>query len=153
VEVENWTGLQLLQRIERAARPGPWDGVVPPAPEELPLPIGPLLPASPVESPPAPSTSVPRPLTAPAGGPRITLPDGGRSGPSVATVPPLPAPPATVSLPGVNVTVPPVITVVTTTPPTTRPPATTSTTRPPATTTTTACKPAGKSGKCPGGSG
>ena len=155
VEVENWTGLQLLERINRAARPGPWDGVVPPAPEELALPVGPLLPVPEVVAP-APATTVPRAIATPAtGGKRapagIVIP-----GPVVVTVPPaLPAvsiPPAILG--PVDVTVPPVIApppVVTTTPPTTRPPAPT-TTRPPTTTTppTTACKPAGKSGKCAG---
>ena len=155
VEVENWTGLQLLQRIDRAARPGPWDGVVAPAPEELALPVGPLLPApAPETSPPAPTTTVPRAGAAPAAETR-------RSGAGVVspllsnvTVPAVSVPPVNVTLPPVTLTVPPLtvppLPVVTTTPPTTKPPVTTTTTRP-RTTTTTACKPAGKSGKCAGG--
>lgn len=151
VEVENWSGLQLLQRIDRAARPGPWDGVVAPAPEQLALPVGPLLP-TPAAGAPSTSTTLPR-----AGATTATT----RRAPASAvnpvlsnvTVPPVAVPPVAVTLPAVNVTVPPVtvppLPIVTTTPPTTRPPATTTTTRP-ATTTTTACKPAGKSGKCAG---
>lgn len=153
VEVENWTGLQLLQRINRAARPGPWDGVVSPAPEELALPVAPLLPV--------PESSVPATATTPQGGPAPPAAPARRApagavGPvlSNVTVPPVSLPPVNVTLPPLNITLPPVtvppLPVVTTTPPTTKPPATTTTTRP-ATTTTTACKPAGKSGKCAGG--
>ncbi|MDP1806304.1 MAG: polysaccharide deacetylase family protein, partial [Acidimicrobiales bacterium] len=65
VEVENWSGLQLLQRIDRAARPGPWDGVVTPAPEELALPVGPLLPA-PQEDAPSSATTQPGAAATPA---------------------------------------------------------------------------------------
>ncbi|HET7721423.1 MAG TPA: polysaccharide deacetylase family protein [Acidimicrobiales bacterium] len=149
VEVENWTGLQLLQRIDRAARPGPWDGVVSPAPEELALPVGPLLPA-PAASPPAPPTTRPGGATTPT--PRVPA---GAVSPvlSNVTLPSVSIPPVNVTLPPVNLTVPPLtvppLPVVTTTPPTTKPPATTTTTRP-RTTTTTACKPARKSGKCAG---
>ncbi len=151
VEVENWSGLQLLQRIDRAARPGPWDGVVPPAPEELALPVGPLLPAPAASAPADQHDRAPRRGDRRAGGRRPA-----RQTPvlSNVTVPPASVPPVNVTLPPVNVTVPPVtvprLPVVTTTPPTTKPPATTTTTRP-ATTTTTACKPAGKSGNCAGG--
>ncbi|HUR23804.1 MAG TPA: polysaccharide deacetylase family protein [Acidimicrobiales bacterium] len=145
VEVENWTGLQLLQRIDRAARPGPWDGVVPPDPAELALPIGPLLPAPEVGAPPT-ATTLPRTAATPRPAPAGAV----NSAPSNVTVPPVSLPPANVSLPPVNVTVPPVtvppLPVVTSTPPTTRPAPTTTTTR--ATTTTTACKPLGKSGRC-----
>ena len=152
VEVENWTGLQLLQRIQRAARPGPWDGVVSPAPEELALPVAPLLPV--------PETNVPSTATTPRDGaaapeaPARRAPAGaGIPVLSNVTVPPVLVPPVNLTLPPVNLTVPPVtvppLPVVTTTPPTTKPPATTTTTRP-ATTTTTACKPLGKSGRCAG---
>jgi peptidoglycan/xylan/chitin deacetylase (PgdA/CDA1 family) len=152
VEVDNWTGLQLLQRINRAARPGPWNGVVPPSPEELALPIGPLLPA-PVTT--APSTAATRPPSAgaPAATNRRAPANSANPVLSNVTVPPVPVPPANITPPAVVVTVPPVtvppLPVVTTTPPTTKPQATTTTTRP-ATTTTTACKPLGKSGKCAG---
>jgi peptidoglycan/xylan/chitin deacetylase (PgdA/CDA1 family) len=155
VEVENWTGLQLLERINRASRPGPWDGVVPPTPEELALPVGPLLPA-PAADPgvPVTTTSVPRAAVSPAAGRRGAPANPQDSVLTNVTVPPVVLPPVDLTLPPVNVTVPPVTTpplpVVTTTSPTTKPPATTSTTRP-RTTTTTACKPAGKSGKCAGG--
>ena len=150
VEVENWSGLQLLQRISRASRPGPWDGVVPPAPEELALPVGPLLPA-PAVIPAPTSTTVPRAAAAPAAG-RDRTPNQVLSN---VTVPPVSVtlPPVTVTLPPVSVTLPPVtvppLPVVTTTPPTTKPPVTT-TTRPPSPPTTT-CKQVGKSGKCAGG--
>lgn len=150
VEVQNWTGMQLLQRIDRAARPGPWDGVVPPAPEELVLPVGPLLPA-PQAASPAPNTTVPRAtLTPAAAAPRSA---GSAPAPGVmVTVPAVTIPAVAVTLPPVNVTVPPVTVPplpVTTTPPTTKPPVTT-TTRPPSP-PTTQCKPAGKSGNCAGG--
>jgi peptidoglycan/xylan/chitin deacetylase (PgdA/CDA1 family) len=153
VEVENWSGIQLLQRIDRAARPGPWDGVVPPAPEELALPVGPLLPA-PEASPPATTPAVPGAATTPAPAARRAPARTGGPVLSNVTVPQVSLPPASITPPPVDVTVPPVtvppLPVVTTTPPTTRPPATTTTIRP-ATTTTTACKQAGKSGKCAGG--
>lgn len=150
VEVGNWSGLQLLQRIERAARPGPWAGVVPPAPEELALPVGPLLPAPAASAPP---TSTTRPRSAATPTTRGGAAGAGNQLLSNVTVPPATVPPVNVTLPPVSVTVAPVtvppLPVVTTTPPTTRPPATTTTTRP-ATTTTTACKPLGKSGRCAG---
>ena len=152
VEVENWSGIQLLQRIDRAARPGPWDGVVPPAPEELALPVGPLLPA-PEASPPATTPAVPGAATTPAPAARRAPARTGGPVLSNLTVPQVSLPPASITPPPVNVTVPPVTVPplpVVTTPPTTRPPATTTTVRP-ATTTTTACKQAGKSGKCAGG--
>ena len=154
VEVENWTGLQLLQRIDRAARPGPWDGVVSPAPEELALPVGPLLPA-PETSAPSTATTLPPAGASPAAAPRRAPASAGNSRLSSVTVPPVSLPPVNITLPPVNLTVPPVtvppLPVVTTTPPTTKPPPATTTTTRPATTTTTACKPAGKSGKCAGG--
>jgi peptidoglycan/xylan/chitin deacetylase (PgdA/CDA1 family) len=149
VEVANWSGLQLLQRIDRAARPGPWDGVVPPDPAELALPVGPLLPAPEVVAP-STATTLPRTAATSRRAPAIPV----HSVLSNVTVPPVSVPPVNVTLPPVNVTVLPVtvppLPVVTTTPPTTKPPTTTTTTRRPATTTTTACKPAGKSGKCAG---
>jgi peptidoglycan/xylan/chitin deacetylase (PgdA/CDA1 family) len=153
VEVQNWSGLQLLQRIDRAARPGPWAGVVPPAPEELALPVGPLLPApATTASAPSTSTTVPRSATTPTT--RGTAAGAGNQLLWNVTVPPATVPPVNITQPPVNVTVPPVTVtpppVVTTTPPTTRPPAATTTTRPAPTTTTTACKPLGKSGKCAG---
>jgi peptidoglycan/xylan/chitin deacetylase (PgdA/CDA1 family) len=151
VEVENWSGLQLLQRIDRAARPGPWDGVVSPAPEELALPVAPLLPV-PGTSVPSTATTLPRTSAVPTT--RGTTADVVNQVLSNVTVPPVTVPPVNLTLAPVNITVPPVtvppLPVVTTTPPTTQPPATTTTTRP-ATTTTTACKPLGKSGKCAGG--
>ena len=153
VEVENWTGLQLLQRIDRASRPGPWDGVVPPATEELALPVGPLLPAPPPVDPEPTNTTVPRAAAAPGVGRGRTPAGTTNQVLSNVTVPPVSVPPVNVTLPPVNVTLPPVtvppLPVVTTTPPTTKPP-TTTTTRPPSP-PTTKCKPAGKSGKCAGG--
>jgi peptidoglycan/xylan/chitin deacetylase (PgdA/CDA1 family) len=150
VEVQNWSGLQLLQRIDRAARPGPWAGVVPPAPEELALPVGPLLPA-PAAGVPSTSTTVPRSAATPTT--RATAAGAVNQLLSNVTVPPVTLPAVNVTLPPVNVTLPPVtvppLPIVSTTTPTTRPPATTTTTRP-ATTTTTACKELGKSGKCAG---
>jgi peptidoglycan/xylan/chitin deacetylase (PgdA/CDA1 family) len=154
VEVENWSGLQLLQRIDRAARPGPWDGVVAPSPEELALPVGPLLPAVPEAGAPSTSTTLPRTAATPTATSRRAPTPAANSVLANVTVPPVSVPPVNVTLPSVNVTIPPVtvppLPVVTTTPPTTKPPATTTTTRRP-TTTTTACKPLGKSGKCAGG--
>lgn len=151
VEVQNWSGLQLLQRIDRAARPGPWDGVVAPAPEELALPVGPLLPAPQANAPPT-SSPLPRAAATPAAGSGRAPASPLNAVLSNVTVPPVSIPPVAVTVPPLNVTVPPVtvppLPVVTTAPPTTtRPPATTTTTRAP-TTTTTACKPLGKSGKC-----
>lgn len=149
VEVENWSGLQLLQRIDRAARPGPWDGAVPPAPEELALPVGPLLPA-PQASAPSTSTTVPRAAATPAAPTRRAPANAANPALSAVTVPPVSPPPVNATVPPVNVTVPPVTVpppVVTTAPPTTKPP--TTTTRPPSP-PTTQCKPAGKSGKCAG---
>ena len=153
VEVENWTGLQLLQRIDRAARPGPWDGVVPPAPQELVLPVGPLLPA-PAASAPSTSTTRPGASATPAAPTRPAPASAANPVLSNVTVPPVSVPPVNPTPPPVNVTVPPVTVpppppVVTTRPPTTKPPATT-TTRPPSP-PTTKCKPAGNSGKCAGG--
>ena len=142
VEVQNWSGLELLQRIDRAGRPeGVTDTSV--TPEELALPVaGETPPPDPANDLSSTGTTV-----AGAGG-------GGRTatGPRLPTVsvpslniPAASVPPATVAVPPVAVTVPPItvppITVpplVTTPPPTTSPP-------------TTVCRPVGKSGKCPGG--
>lgn len=152
VEVQNWSGLQLLHRIGQAATPGTWDGEVPASPADLALPAAPA-PAG--TGPASTNTTLPRAGTTPATNGRTSQANPAGSLLSAVTVPPLYVPPVTVpavnvTLPAVSIpplTVPPVITTPpTTTPPTTRPP-TTTTTRPP-TPPTTACKPVGKSGKC-----
>jgi peptidoglycan/xylan/chitin deacetylase (PgdA/CDA1 family) len=156
LEVENWSGLQLLQRIGSAATPGTPAPDLPSDPAELALPAVPT-PAGAPAGPPSTSTTLPRTGgTTPTTNARRAAPDVLGSVLSAVTVPPVAVtvppvavtlPPVTVTLPGVTlppVTVPPV----TTTPPTTKPPTTTTRpTSPP----TTACKPAGKSGKCLGG--
>ena len=155
VEVQNWSGLELLQRIDRAGRPGRVTDDGAPSPAELALPaIGD--PAPPVAPSGAPSTSTTRAgAVNPTGDTVRTLP--GATSPTVpaafVTPPALPAvtsppPPVTSAPPPAPVpptTVPPVVTTVTTRPPQPVPP----TTSPP----TTACKPAGQSGKCPAGNG
>ena len=164
LEVENWSGPDLLRRIGQAAgqtSAGPAEIVDDPA--ELALPA----PAADVGATTAPATG-----DRPAGGDRPATasppaPAGraaaGASRLTSAEVTPPPSPPATsspiavtppsippatvlppvVTLPPPTVPPPPVVTTPpTTTPPTTRPP----TTSPP----TTVCRPAGNSGKCSG---
>jgi peptidoglycan/xylan/chitin deacetylase (PgdA/CDA1 family) len=152
VEVENWTGLQLLQRIARAMpSQGPGDDDAPDSVGELALP--PLGGPAPPRPEVTPSTIRSGSTRSAAGATRpttpVTLAAAILTPPTVtSTVVPATAPPTT----GAPVT---------TTPPTTRPPSsTTSTTRPPtsttsttATTSTTLCTPAGNSGKCPGAKG
>ena len=147
LEVQNWSGLELLQRIDRAGRPGQVIGDGAPSPAELALPaIGGPAPGAPDE-PPVTTTTLPG-AVARAGGTRRTLPGAPSPTAPSAFVPPPAVPPVAPDLPPPTVTLPPV-----TAPPTTVPPVVT--TRPPPTTSppTTACKPVGKSGKCPGGNG
>ena len=151
VEVENWSGLDLLHRIEQARTSLTGDEVAPSAPPaELAAPAAPgaaqaeTAPAAPGDTP-ATSTSVTRPATQPLQ-PATVSPTTVRA----AIAPPAAAQP-----------VAPVSPMTDTIPPTTRPPAPV-TTVPPATTTPTTkapappatsppCKQAGKSGKCVGG--
>ncbi|HEX2272670.1 MAG TPA: polysaccharide deacetylase family protein [Acidimicrobiales bacterium] len=148
VEVQNWSGLELLERIERARQ-------LAAEPDGAPATTTPEAPAPPVAAGQAPTgsgdTSSP-PSTSPG-------PAAARSVAPLTTVAPSPAgiPAILPAAPSVNVTVPtattPTVTTppapVVTTPPTQPPPPTASppTTTPPA----TVCKPAGKSGKCAGG--
>jgi peptidoglycan/xylan/chitin deacetylase (PgdA/CDA1 family) len=150
LEVENWSGLQLLQRIARAADPGAPVIELPDLPEPEPEPLAEELvaPAAPAARTPSPSTT--RPRTTATRAPQSDLTDAVLIAGTVPapTVPPLttPPPPPTTTLP--PPTIPPTTRppVVTTAPPTTKPPVTTA---PP----TTQCKPAGKSGNCAGGAG
>ncbi|CAA9237982.1 MAG: hypothetical protein AVDCRST_MAG10-1452 [uncultured Acidimicrobiales bacterium] len=149
LEVQNWSGLELLQRIDRAGRPEQTtDGA--PSPAELALPaIGDPPPPGTASGPPSTSTTLAGAVNR-TGDTRRTLP-GATSPPVPAgivppqAIPPPPPPPVTVApppAPVLPITAPPVVT---TRPPQPVPP----TTSPP----TTACRPAGKSGKCAGGSG
>ena len=142
VEVENWTGLQLLRRIEQArlSVPGAPPGTGPAPVVGGAEPAVPGAPPSAVVTAPAPAAAAAPAPTTPAVAAVTTPPAASGGGPAVvATVPPSPVttvPPATVP-PGTS---PPTTLPPTTSPPTTRPP----TTLPP----TTTCKPAGNSGKC-----
>lgn len=149
VEVENWSGLDLLHRIERARQI---------AADEAPAPADPADPAAPVvaaEDPMAPqpaasstTSSVVRPSPqraqpAAVSPPIVSPPTGPAAGVPPAMAPPVvTAPPVTVSPPP-----PPQPTIPPTTqpppPPTTSPPTTQAPPPPP-----TTCKPVGKSGKC-----
>lgn len=142
LEVENWSGMQLLQRIGRAVTPGAPTGAPDPAAELA-------LPAPAVDGPPP--TTAPPVVEAPTA--EIRSPRPQQPGPVIA--PPRYVAPATVLPPPPTVAVPttsappviaplPVVTTIPTTPPTTSGP-------PPTSPPTTACKPAGKSGKCVGG--
>ena len=154
VEVQDWSGLQLLERIELArqlAEEPAEDGSVleEPLDTEVPAPAGLAPPGTtapaPVRDATTPTTRA-RSTSRPAVG--ATVPAASSSGPSgtsaptsATTVAPVVGTTATTAAPP-----PPVVT----TPPTTKPP--TTTTRPPSTTVppTTVCKQAGKSGKCVG---
>ena len=144
VEVQNWSGLELLQRIDRAGRPeAVTDTSV--TPEELALPVvGDTVPPDHANDP----SSTSSPVAGASGGAR-TVADATRPRLPPVTVPSLsiPAvtvPPVTVALPPVTVTVPPI-----TVPPVAVPPIVT--TPPPTSPPITVCRPVGKSGKCPGG--
>jgi peptidoglycan/xylan/chitin deacetylase (PgdA/CDA1 family) len=135
VEVQNWSGLELLERIERARQ-------LAAEPHGAPATTTPEAPAPPVAAGQAPTGS--GDTSSPAG----TSP---ARAPSPAGLPAiLPA------APSAGVTVPPVTTPTVTTPPApvvTTPPTSPPTTSAPPTTTppATVCKAAGKSGKCAGG--
>ena len=153
VEVENWSGVDLLHRIERARAALAGEEVAPPPPPtELAAPAAagdaPAGTAPASGEPPTTSTSVARPpaqrlqpaTVAPSTVPAATAPPPavqpvGMVPPGTPAIPPTTRPPAPVT------TVPPA----TTTPTTKAPPP--PTTSPP----TTVCKQAGKSGKCVGG--
>jgi peptidoglycan/xylan/chitin deacetylase (PgdA/CDA1 family) len=141
VEVQNWSGLELLERIERARQ-------LAAEPDGAPATTTPEAPAPPVAAGQAPTGS--GDTSSPPG----TSP--GRT-PSPAGLPAILS-----AAPAAGVTVPPMATPMVTTPaapvvttPPTPPPPTTSpptTSAPPATAPpTTVCKPVGKSGKCAGG--
>jgi peptidoglycan/xylan/chitin deacetylase (PgdA/CDA1 family) len=173
VEVENWSGLQLLHRIDQARKSTQASA---PVPTTAPVSGG---GAPSVPDPQAQGSSVAGvPSTAPgsAGPPSSQaqagislLPLPGVSLPDVSNVaiPPVTVPPGSVTLPPVTVTLPPAtlppITTPplpsggsppTTSPPATSPPTTQPPTSPPSTSPpTTGCKQAGKSGKCPHGQG
>ena len=157
LEVENWSGLDLLRRIGQAAgQEGATPVESPDDPAELALPA----PAStPLADVPPATAQVPanRPpitagATAPAAASRLTAAVTPPPTPPATTgavngappaVPPVTAAPPIVTLPPSTAPPPPVVT----TPPSTAPP----TTRPPTTSPpTTVCKPVGNSGRCPG---
>ena len=152
VEVQNWSGIELLQRIDRARELSTASGERPAPPTdvaaEMPL-------ATPAGEPSTPSTTV---VT--GGAARDDRAQSTATPPTAPGVVPAAVitPPLAVPGPPVNPPPPSVLPVTPTTapPPTTSPPTTvrptTPTTRPPTTSPpTTACKPAGKSGKCVGG--
>jgi peptidoglycan/xylan/chitin deacetylase (PgdA/CDA1 family) len=158
LEVENWTGLDLLRRIGRAAGQAsadPAEIVEDPADLALPAPAAGVPATTAPVTGDRPATTSPRaPVggAAPAGASRLTSAEvtpppspPASSAPISVTppsVPPVTVPPPIVTVPPPTVPPPPVVTTPpTTTPPTTRPP----TTSPP----TTVCRPAGNSGKCP----
>jgi peptidoglycan/xylan/chitin deacetylase (PgdA/CDA1 family) len=177
VEVENWSGLELLARIERARQSladlDPPAATAPaPAPDEPGADETPSPPSTTPPSTPGPVVAVSAPPAPTAGPPPPSAPPAPARSPApmppvpVTTIPPLaPAvPPATVAPPPTTrppaatpppTTSPTPATTPPTTPPTTAPPPTTSppTTSPPTTSTppTTACVPAGNSGRCPPG--
>ena len=153
VEVQNWSGEELLHRIERA-RTEPVDSGEAPA---TPADGGPRQPVVTVGEPPTTQPGSSTTTSSVPGSARTT----GRETPAAAlptvtlpqvTVPgAVSVPPVAVTVPGVTLpTVPlptvPVVTVPPGTTPTTKPPPTTvpPTTTPP----TTVCTPIGKSGKC-----
>ena len=165
LEVGNWSGVKLLERIERAAKPAgggsrPDDGpsVSPPVAEELP-PISflpelthdpaPIPPESTFEEPPV-TTTAPTTTPAPADAPVAGAP----SAPTVVPTDPSAGVGTTTTTPTTPTTTPPATpppaatTTTSTATTTTRPPGTTATTkrrppttttRPPPTTTTTIC--------------
>ncbi|HEX2046388.1 MAG TPA: polysaccharide deacetylase family protein [Acidimicrobiales bacterium] len=148
VEVENWSGVDLLHRIERARRSLGGQGAAPADPPAEPGPpvVAEGEPAAPASSPtPTTSTSVARSAGQPVQAATVsptTVP--GPTAPPAAVQPVTPATVPPTTRPSVPVTTAPPPT---TAPPTTRPPSPTTTSPP----TTAACKPAGKSGKCLGG--
>ncbi|MDQ4098452.1 MAG: polysaccharide deacetylase family protein [Actinomycetota bacterium] len=158
VEVENWSGLELLARIERARQalggagppPGP-----PPAPGPDPGSSQTVV-IDYQPSPGSPSTggTAASAANAPAADSRASAPSSvpqSQTGtPTVVSI----VPPVAVTAPPTPVTTFPVTTPTSTVPTTTRPPITSppTTTGPPATSPpTTACRTAGKSGQCPPG--
>ncbi|MGH9178477.1 MAG: polysaccharide deacetylase family protein [Acidimicrobiales bacterium] len=129
LEVGNWSGLQLLQRIAGAVR----RSVPPPAPDDVlgapaPDPMAPGLLPPPLTTAPPPSTTT----TAP-GRPAGTTPATAPPSRSTTSRPPSTTTPTTSAPTTTTTTVPPATT--TTRPPTTTPTTTTTTTRPPTTTT------------------
>ena len=155
LEVENWSGIQLLDHIRRAkdlaqgTSAGPAPAAVDDPPSSDSQPLTPIA-ATPAAAPPTTAASgagtVPRSGAAPASSPApaaVVIPPA--TSPRVTvTAPPPTAPPATFPPPGPVVTSPPTTRPPTTSPPTTAPPTTSPPTSPP----TTTCKPAGSSGKC-----
>lgn len=153
LEVEDWSGQELLERIKRAATPAPAEGGpdsrpdvdTPPVVEELPaIPFlpelrqdpAPIPPESSFQAPTAPVKAAPPKPPAPAPAPAETTTT---TTPSTAPTTG-PAPTTTTSPPPTTTTTKPAPTTTTTRPkttPTTKPSTTTTTTRP---TTTTTCR-------------
>ena len=136
LEVGNWSGLELLQRIAGAVRRS-----APPAPAgpDQPRPPAPDPMAPGVFPPPLTTTTVPAPPTAITAPPRPsrtvrpTAPTSTTSTTATTAPPATPAPPTTTAPPATTTTTRPPGSTTTTT----RPPVTTTTTIPPPTTTTT----------------
>jgi peptidoglycan/xylan/chitin deacetylase (PgdA/CDA1 family) len=168
VEVQDWSGMELLQRIEQARKSSQAAAAAamgsPPAggssgqpPSGQSQPGGPNGAPSTVNQSPAAGTTLAQTGAGLLSVPRVSIPDlsGAGLGAPAVTVPPtsVTLPPVTVTVP--PVTIPPVVSVPTTLPPVTSPPTTSPpTTAPPSTSPpTTACREAGKSGKCTPGKG
>ncbi|HVM04281.1 MAG TPA: polysaccharide deacetylase family protein [Acidimicrobiales bacterium] len=137
LEVQDWSGVELLRRIAAAARrtgPSPVEPPPRPAPVVVPVPetVAPAITDPDLTIPPV-ATVPPRPTPSTTAGPRRP-PAAAVAPPPPTTAPPPPAPPAPPAPPPPTTPtpVPP-----TAAPTTAVPPATTTTTRPPATTTTT----------------
>ena len=157
LEVENWSGLQLLERIRRAqditegAEPAqdPASGADADAPAPpttaTPRTVPPTTAGAGSRSRTTATTAPPATTPAPAAPAVVSVPPA-TSPPVKAAVPPVTSPPVTSAPPAPVVTLPPTTRPPTTSPPTTAAPPTTS---PP----TTTCTPVGNSGKCPPGQG
>ncbi|MGQ0521601.1 MAG: polysaccharide deacetylase family protein [Actinomycetota bacterium] len=155
LEVEDWSGTELLQRIARAVRLTP--GLQPPPDAAGPLPQTTPPATSPVTAPPAedrptagPFTTAPRPAAPRRGAPAPA------STPPAAGAPPAPATTTTTTRPppaSTTTTAPTTGATATTTTTTTRPPATTTTTTTttPPTTTPNGCRSHGQGNVCPPG--
>lgn len=153
VEVQDWSGVQLLERIEFArqlaeAADGTDDAADPGVVDAAPLPD------AEVAEPPPPHATSTGPAAAGAASRTVAAT---AAAPSGAAAPATSAPPVVTTVAPVGVTTPttvppppPAVTPPPTAPPSTSPPTTPppSTTVPPTSPPTTVCKPAGKSGKC-----